>query len=189
MTLLKKLLKPLVPKTAKNRNHHVKERHRKHSWYYFYYLCPPARSSSSRPRETRTSPKISPHHLTMILSTSQALCAPLLNSSRNWAQIHLHMTNTNTSVDCWRDLTSISVSDTWLDARILAENDQNWACLEAKINHSNALPADFEATTINHNTILMHWARGWPCVVFAMPRILEERWAHDFWAVVAGGTH
>ena len=76
MTLLKKLLKPLVPKTAKNRNHHVKERHRKHSRCYFYYLRPPARPLSSRPRNTHTTEN-SPHHSTTIFEHFASSLRPL----------------------------------------------------------------------------------------------------------------
>ena len=76
MTLLKKLLKPLVPKTAKNRNHHVKERHRKHSRCYFYYLRPPARPLSSRPRNTHTTEN-SPHHSTTIFEHFASSPRPL----------------------------------------------------------------------------------------------------------------
>ena len=121
MTLFQNLFEPLMLKTIKNRAHHVKERHQKHSWCYFYYLRPPARPSSLRPRNMHW-PKISSFRTTTISSDSQALRNPLLNSPQCWTQIHLHIANADTPAHCWRDLTSFSSSDdTWFDTGISAK--------------------------------------------------------------------
>jgi len=96
----------------------------------------------------------------------------MLDSRRNSSLNHLHIINTDTSVHWQRDRPLFYCAGTSFDVEIWPKNGKNRVCLRAKRKHSNSLPADSDATTINLDVLMMQWAHSWARSALVIPPYL-----------------